>query len=147
MSRTGRTLFTATLLSALLAACGSEPGPTQPSTAVEESSQLDESAEGLSTDSELAACTASARCGDCTTVTCSGVSTCSGVDGPTGAATCDGVATSCRMCPFRTQSYADGTTYAGTCASNRCTGPLVGNPCLNAAQCVALCCNGTWYLE
>lgn len=152
MSRTGRTLFTAALLSALLAACGSEPGSTESSIPTVESSQLHESSEGLSTDSELAACTATAICGSCTTLRCSGTSTCSALNGATGFVTCDGVTKSCQTCTYGGVTFGDGAYYPND-GSTICSakddgyclgGPFSGRSCVSSGECYAECCNGVW---
>ncbi|MFY2562283.1 hypothetical protein ACN469_32115 [Corallococcus terminator] len=106
----------------------------------------------MSTDSELAACTATAVCGSCTTLTCSGTSTCSAQNGPTGFATCDGVTKSCQTCTYRGVTYADGqyypddgTTGCSAKVNGRCMGgPFAGKACVASGQCYASCCNGVW---
>ncbi|NTX11617.1 hypothetical protein HUA74_09460 [Myxococcus sp. CA051A] len=151
MSRTGRTLFSAALLSALFAACS--PDPTEGTPVSNEEVTLDEQTQGLeSNGGTLAACTATAICGTCTTLTCSGTSTCSALNGTTGFVTCDGVTKSCRTCTYGGMTFNDGEGYpidgSTSCSAKDdgyCLGgPFSGRSCVGSGECYARCCNGEW---
>jgi hypothetical protein len=151
MTRTGLSLATAALFSVLLVACSPEPQPGE-GDAETMTSESAVSEEAGAQDPSLAACTATAVCGSCTTLTCSGTSTCSALNGPLGHATCDGVRNACRTCTYQRESYADGSipadsadTYCSAKVDGYCIGgPWAGRPCVATGQCLVRCCNGTW---
>ncbi|MCK8498711.1 MULTISPECIES: hypothetical protein [Myxococcus] len=151
MTRTRLSLVTAALLSVFLGACSPEPQPGEGDTEAmtSESALSQDTAEQ---DPSLAACTATAVCGTCTTLNCTGTATCSAANGPTGFATCDGVTQACRTCSFGGVTYNDGqrvpssiTIGCSAKLNGRCLGgPFAGRACVSSGQCGAECCNGTW---
>nr|BDT37708.1 hypothetical protein MFMH1_73770 [Myxococcus sp. MH1] len=166
MTRTRLSLVTAALLSMFLGACSPEPQPGEggteamasesalsQDTAEQDTAEQDTAEQDTAEqDPSLVACTATAVCGTCTTLNCTGTATCSAANGPTGFATCDGVTQACRTCSFGGVTYNDGqrvpssiTIGCSAKLNGRCLGgPFAGRACVSSGQCGAECCNGTW---
>lgn len=146
-----RAVFMVVLSSLCLTACS--PDPTEENPTSHEESALGDQVQGAeSSGDSLAACTATAICGSCTTLRCSGTSICSALNGPTGFVTCDGVTKSCQTCTYGGVTFSDGAYYPND-GSTICSakddgyclgGPFSGRSCVSSGECYAECCNGVW---
>lgn len=100
----------------------------------------------------LNGCSAEWKCGSCTTLYCTGQSSCNILSTAPYGVECDGVQKRCQTCSFNGVTYTDGQVVgpaSGVHCSSKFDGHCIGGvfagaPCISSAQCYARCCNGNW---